>query len=163
MEVYVKEIHNDGLIIMRKEIINTEKFNISRNNDGDIILNKKICIEIKTMSKLKEYDYTNSEIIYCKINDFDKLEKPCSYNKCLIKVYEIIGDGTKIIKNSSINIKTTIESDKGFKYLEKIGISYQGIDANKCIREIISQCTKNKISIRMKIKLSDDTIIKLDF
>ncbi len=54
-----------------------------------------------------------------------------------------INDGTKIIKNTKLNIKTIKKEDEGFYYLDNIGISVQGIDSNKCLNEIISQCMEN--------------------
>ena len=78
-------------------------------------------------------------------------------------IYKIINDGTKIIKNSKLNIKTIKKLDEGFYYLEDLGISIQGVDSNKCLLEIINQCVENKISLIMKIKLNDETNININF
>ena len=78
-------------------------------------------------------------------------------------IYKIINDGTKIIKNSKLNIKTIKKLDEGFYYLEDLGISIQGVDSNKCLLEIINQCVENEISLIMKIKLNDETNININF
>ena len=42
--------------------------------------------------------------------------------------------------------------------MEKIGITFQGIDANKCINEIYHTCVLNNISIKMEIQLENNDI-----
>jgi hypothetical protein len=53
--------------------------------------------------------------------------------------------------------------DSGYYYLDKLGISVQGVDANNCIYEIVNQCIKNNIKLKMNIKLEnkDDIIIDI--
>ena len=60
-------------------------------------------------------------------------------------------------------MKTIKKEDEGFYYLDKLGISVQGVDSNKCIFEIINQCIENEINILMKIKLIDDVTINIQF
>jgi hypothetical protein len=55
------------------------------------------------------------------------------------------------------------KEDEGFYYLKNIGISIQGVDSNKCLSEIISQCIENKIKLSMKIKLIDNVNINILF
>jgi hypothetical protein len=120
------------------------------------------CSRIITDYKdIKNIDFKKSKIQYCSIGDeeFDKK----NYKSILKRGYEIINDGAKIIKKSKINIKTLKEEYKGFNYLDKIGISFQGVNSNKCLLEIINQCIENKIELYMKIKLSDDSIINISF
>jgi hypothetical protein len=83
------------------------------------------------------------------------------YKSILVKIYYFIGDGVKIIKNSSLNIKTINKVDDGFYYLDSIGISVQGVTSNKCLLEIINQCLENKYSLNMNIKLNDDTYVNI--
>ena len=56
----------------------------------------------------------------------------------------------------SVNIKTIKKEDNGFYYLQDLGISIQGVESNKCIYEIVSQCIKNKINITITIKLHNN-------
>lgn len=164
MHVYIQQIEPNGSIILKKNIIDLDKFNVTTNEHGDIVLNKKQIIKIKKINELKNYNYAYSKILLCNINNNINNEiSNLKYNNILKQIYNLIGDGTTIIRNSSINIKTTVENTKGFEYMENIGISYQGIDSNKCIVEIITQCVKNNILINIKIRLSDGNELKLLF
>jgi len=113
------------------------------------------------LSELRKFDFANSIIIYAKINDieFDKLK----YRSILNYVYSIISDEVVIIKNSLLNIKIGQKDDDGFNYLENLKISVQGVDSNKCIKEIINQCIENEISINLKIQLNDFRYITINF
>ena len=82
-----------------------------------------------------------------------------NYTSILKKVYQTIGDASKIIKSSMLNIVVSSKTDKGFMYMNDLGISVQRVDANKTLREIISQCTKNKIKLSLKIQLADNNIV----
>jgi hypothetical protein len=64
--------------------------------------------------------------------DNDEIIK-LKYKSVLENIYKIINDGTKIIKNSKLNIKTIKKLDEEFYYLEDLGISIQGVDSNKCL------------------------------
>ncbi len=85
------------------------------------------------------------------------------YKSILEQIYYIINDGTKIIKNTILNIKTINKNDEGFKYLDNIGISIQGADSNKSLFEIINQSIINEIKIFIKIKLINENIIHINF
>jgi len=59
-----------------------------------------------------------------------------------------------------LNIETIKKFDSDFYYLDKLGISVQGVDANKCLYEIINQCKKNNIKLKMDIILKNkDNIV----
>lgn len=160
MIVFIEEILPDQSILLKKKYYNLDDYDIINNENGDIIINKKQKIFICNIDDLKSYNFINSKCEYCKING-EIMTPSIKYNNILKNIFNIIDDGTKIIKNSILNIKTTNETEKGFKYLENIGISYQGIDSNKCIKEIFNQCTKNNIKIKMKIILENNKKINI--
>jgi len=156
MEIYKYiQLDNDD-ILLEKIILDTTKYNIINKDNGDIILKKLNYIDIKN---IKDYDYKNSILLECSINniEFNKLK----YKSIIEHIYYIINDGTKIIKNTKLNIKTIIKKDEGFKYLANIGISIQGADSNKSLYEIINQCCENDIKLFMKIKLINELIINI--
>jgi len=159
MNIYKYIQLEDGDILLKKIKINFDKYNIVENENGNKLLKKYI--KVKNIEHLNNYNFTYSNIIKCFINEteFFKLK----YKPILNKIYEIINDGTKIIKNTTLNIKTTEKTDEGFYHLNNLGISIQGVDANKCIFEIINQCIKNKITILLEIKLTNKTTLKLIF
>lgn len=110
------------------------------------------------IKKIKSYNFTKSECTYCKIKD-TKLEV-LKYKPIIVYIYSIINDGSRIIKNTVLNIKTTNLNANGFTYSEELGISVQGAEANKCVEEIIKQCTSNYISYDIRIKLLTGEIVE---
>jgi hypothetical protein len=137
--------------------INNIDYQIYPQHNKELIL-KPILI-INNLDKLNLLTFCNSTIINCKINN-DNYEI-YKYRSILNKIYEIIDDGVKIIKNSCLNIKTIKCTDKGFYYLKNLGISIQGVDSNKCIYEIINQCEKNNINLQINIKLNNNKLINV--
>jgi hypothetical protein len=171
METYKFIKLDNGNILLEKIIIdntlldsyakhdtNTKytKYTIVNKDNGDILLQLNRIINIQD---IKNYNFCKSIILDCKINDnnFTKLK----YTSILGEIYNIINDGTTIIKNTKLNIKTIIKEDEGFRYLDNIGISVQCVESNKCLLEISNQCIKNKIKLSIKIKLVDENIIDM--
>ena len=120
-------------------------YKIEKQQNGDILLKKIVPIDILDIKDLKHRDLKNSEIIKCLVGNIQVTK--LKYKSVLEQIYNIVNDGTKIIKNTTLNIKTIKKEDEGYYYLEDIGISIQGVESNKCILEIINQCVKNKINI----------------
>lgn len=160
MDVYkFINIGNDD-ILLSKINIDLNLFRARFHDNGDILLQKKSNYTITDSIDLKKYNFQNSIILSCTLNN-----QPCSklkYKSILVDVYNLISDGTKIIKNSKLNIKTLKKRDQGFYFIESLGISVQGVDSNKCMNEIINQVIENKIKISMFIKL-DDSIVEVVF
>jgi len=132
--------------------IEDNKIEDNKIEDNKIEDNKKEYNK-KSVSNLNNSNFSNSNIKECTINgeNFNKLK----YRSILNHIYSIIGDGVKIIKKSNLNIKIGRKEDDGFTYLEDLLISIQGVDSNKCLKEISNQCIENKISIYLKIELND--------
>jgi hypothetical protein len=162
MDTYrVKLLEGDD-ILLEKFFIDLDKYTIIEKDNGNKILRKKInYINITDIKEMKKYDFTKSSVIECIIDskNFTKL----NYRSILMYVYGQINDGTKIIKNTTIPIKTIKKEDEGYIYLSDIGISFQGQNGIKSLTETIIQCIENKIELLMKIKLIDDTSLYLSF
>lgn len=150
---------DNGDILLQKIVIDDTNYIVINKDNGDKLLKKITNINITDIKDIKNYDFKKSIISECLIDnkEFNKLK----YKSILEQIYKIINNGTKIIKNSKLNIKTIKKEDEGFYYLDSIGISIQGVDSNKCLFEIINQCIENEIEITMKIKLIDDITINL--
>jgi hypothetical protein len=154
MNIY-KILHLDnGDILLEKNYIDTSKYNIVNKDNGDILLKTITIDKIVCIDELKKYDFAKSQINSIIINN-KKLTK-CKYKSILTYIYLIINNGSKIIKDSLLNIKTTFCNENGFNYYPKLGISIQGIDSNKCLKEICNQCIKNNIKLEMNIKLNNN-------
>jgi hypothetical protein len=143
MEVYEHEDLANGDVLLKKVFIDNKNFTTFVLDNGDILLKKIVCVNINCANDIKKYDFVKSKIISCSLNN-NKIVK-LKFKSILCDVYGIINNGAVIIKKSALNIKTTKKTDSGFYYLKNVGISVQGADSNKCLLEIISQCTENKI------------------
>jgi len=155
MENVYKYIEQDNSnILLQKAVIDYTKYDQIIQDNGDILLKtKKI---ITKLDDLKNINFTNSVIVSCKLNN--QIKQKMKYKAILEDVYTLIGSGAKIIKNTKLNIETVNKNDNGFYYIDNLGISVRGVDSNKCIYEIISQCVINKISINMVIQTTNNNI-----
>ena len=160
MEVYKFKNLENGDILLEKIILDDTNYTITNKNNGDKLLKKITSINITDINDIRKYDFRKSSIVSCLLNDEEM--KKLKYKSILEYIYKLINDGTKIIKNSKLNIKTIKKLDEGFYYLEDLGISIQGVDSNKCLLEIINQCVKNEFSLIMKIKLNGETNININ-
>jgi hypothetical protein len=160
MEVYKFKNLENGDILLEKVLLDNTNYTITNKNNGDKLLKKITKIDINDVNDIKKYDFRKSNILSCLLND-EEITK-LKYKSILENIYKIINDGTKIIKNSKLNIKTIKKLDEGFYYLEDLGISIQGVDSNKCLLEILNQCIENEISLIMKIKLNDETNVNIN-
>ena len=147
------EMDNGDIFLKR---INNDIFNgydIIPQHNNNILCKKKEIIKVDCFRDAIKYDYKKSVITFCSINnnEIDKLR----YKNILRHIYEIVSDGATIIKYSHLNIKTVKKTSDGFYYIDDLGISVQGVDANKSILEIITQCINNDIEITINISLYD--------
>jgi hypothetical protein len=152
------ELQN-GDILLKKTIIDNNIY-IQEKQGNDYILKKKRNVKIIDISDIENYDFKKSSITRCLINN-DVIDKN-KYKHILEKVYSIINDGAKIIKNTKLHIKTIKKQDEGFYYLDEIGISIQGVDSNKCLSEILNQCKINEIDIKITIELMNNITLDID-
>jgi len=165
--IYKLEKLDDGTLIYKPI---DKNYIITTLDDGCLLL-QPIDIELNldfnklSILDLKNYDFTYSKINSCFI--YNKQLTNLKYKHIYEHIYYLINDGTKIIKNTSLNIKTYNNNEDGWNYLNTLGISIQGVDANKAIFEIVNQSIKNNIKIDIKIdikiELSNKKLINISF
>ena len=162
MEVYKFRDLENGDILLEKVNIDLNNFIIENRESGDKLLKKisQIDINISNILNIKNYDFKKSHIISCFINGNNDMK--LKYRSICEYIYRIINDGTKIIKQTKLNIKTLKKVDEGFTYLDDLGISVQGVNSNKCLYEILHQCIENEINIELQIKTFDNLIININ-
>jgi hypothetical protein len=158
--IYTQTNQENGDILLKKLNIDTNLYNIQKQKDN-ILLVKKKNEKISDTSDLDNYDFKKSTILKCSLDD-EEIDKN-KYKPILEKVYKLINNGTKIIKNTKLNIKTIRKEDEGFYYLDDIGISVQGVESNKCLNEIINQCISNEIDIKMTVELQNKIVVDIVF
>ena len=95
----ITELDN-GDLIMEKFEIDKNIFNVIKKDNGKNLLKRKIKEKITNIESLKNYDFKKSEILKCILDDEKVLKN--KYKSILENVYGIIGDGTKIIKNTKL-------------------------------------------------------------
>ena len=161
MDIYKYNKLTNGDILLEKLSLDINNFSTTILENGDMLLTKIISVNISDIANLKDYNFTNSIILSCSINNTDNVK--LKYSPILNYIYELINDGVKIIKQTKLKIKTIPKHDEGFYYLENLGISIQGVDSNKRLYEIVNQCIKNEISLKMQIKLYDKSICNMTF
>jgi hypothetical protein len=142
-----------------------EKYKILRSSiaepSEEIILGKKtINITNENKDDIDKHNYTNSKIINCSI-DTNIIEK-CKYKHILENIYLKINSGKKISTDTILNWEPGKVEINGFYYLDQLRISIQGVDSNKCLQEIINQCEKNNIRLKMSIELDNNKKINID-
>lgn len=161
MDIYkITQLKNGDLLFQLTEI-GDELFNIIHQENGDILFKLLSYINITDIKDIEKYNFSKSNIIECKINN--QKHNKLKYKPILGEIYNLIGDGTKIIKNTTLNIKTIKKNDKGFCYLSNLGISVQSVDSNKCLLEIIHQCVENNIKLSIKLKLNNTLLLNIEF
>lgn len=140
IEQYTQQIINGNLILTKiQEIQNIDNI--------DIYISEH---------KLFKQNLSKSKIIKCKINN--EILDINYYNKLLLYLYYHIDKNT-IIQNTTLNISKDKIHDKGFKYYKDLGISIQGAESRKTLKEIINVIKLNNFNIELKIKLENNEII----
>jgi hypothetical protein len=98
-----------------------------------------------------------STITECKINNVNNdIHK---YKKILVFLYSTT-DIETILQNTILNVSQEEIYDKGFEYYDQLGVSIQGADARRTLKEIINIIKIKKYSMELKIKLKNDDIIR---
>jgi hypothetical protein len=106
---------------------------------------------------LFQQNLRKSNIIDCKINNVNIDIK--KYKKLLIYLYSIT-DIEIILQNTILNILQEEKYDKGFEYYNQLGLSIQGADARRTLNEIINIIKIKNYSMELKIKLTNEEIIR---
>lgn len=146
------EINHNKIIIS-----NIDNYNITFHNGNMILINKTI--NNKPKINIDNYDFKNSKIINCIINN-EKLDIS-KYRTLLNYIYKIINNTDCIINNTILNISKDIINNRGYTYNEDLKLSVQGADSNKVIKEIINMINLSNINYDIKIKLENDNIINI--
>ena len=151
----MEEIKNNKVFDDKSIVIsNIENYSITFYQ-GNMILtkNKKKIIDINN------YDFSHSNLIMCKING--KLSKVKKYLSIVKEIYLIINNKDIIIDNTLLNIKEGKYTDKDYEYIKSLNISFQDVDSNKNMKEILHMVELSNIEISMTIKLGNKEMITI--
>lgn len=122
--------------------------------NGNLILTR--IINWINESHLLKFNLKKSHIVECIFNNeyYDIMK----YKKLLLIIYQNI-DKNIIIKHSTLNISCDELYEKGFEYYDNIGLSIQGADSKRTLKEIINICKIQKYNLELKIKLQNNEIV----
>jgi hypothetical protein len=141
-------------------IKNINNYSLTFENNDLII--KKLLTTISnnyiSYDELLKKNLKNSQIVYVKI-DNELIQNITKYKKLIKYIYQNL-DKQTIINNTILNVSIYEINEKGYIYEDDIGLSIQGVDSKKALKEIINQLLKSNKTIEIKIKLkSKDEII----
>ena len=141
-------------------IKNINNYSLTFENNDLII--KKLLTTIPnnyiSYDELLKKNLKNSQIVYVKI-DNELIQNITKYKKLIKYIYQNL-DKQTIINNTILKVSIDEINDRGYIYEYDIGLSIQGVDSKKALKEIINQLLKSNKTIEIKIKLkSEDEII----
>ena len=165
IEEYTQQIINGSLVLIRT-IPNIENFTQQIVNGSLVLTTSNPNIEEFAPQidaphldedALFSKDFGNSKIIECKINNIDIIHR--KYIKIIRYLYSFMNRKT-ILQNTKLNILREEKNDDGFKYYSKLGISIQGVESKRGLREIINIIKVQNYNIDIQIKLQNDEIVR---
>ena len=119
--------------------------------NGNLILTR--ILPFVDEATLFQKNLRGSTILECKINGVNNNIK--KYKKLLINLYSTT-DMETILQNTILNISQQEIYDKGFEYYANLGVSIQGADARRTLKEIINIIKIKNDNMELKIKLKND-------
>jgi hypothetical protein len=139
-------------------IPNIEEFTTQIVN-GNLVLTR-ICqfLDEKTLFQKK---LEGSHIIECKIN---KINIGINKYNTLLKYLYSSTDLQTIQQNTSLNTsyKEEDRNKRGYTYYKRLGISIQGVNARRTLKEIINIVKIKNFHMELTIKLDNDEIIRFN-
>lgn len=166
--IIVKPTGNNWYIKGIKKKVNFEELKIKieenqskkyRSNTKLWLLSYSEDLNLITKNELLKEDLKNSKIISCKILDKNNntISEELNYTGNLRNLMKI-NSGRDIIKEFS-NTRPGKYTEKGFRYIEEIQISYQLKDATNTMKDLMTLIDKFNYKIEIKIKLKNNKII----
>jgi hypothetical protein len=123
--------------------------------NGNLVLTR--IIPFINEATLFQKNLRGSTITECKINNVNNdIHK---YKKILIYLYSTT-DTVTILQNTTLHILQEEIHDRGFRYYTNLGLSIQGADARRTLKEIINIIQIKNYSMELKIKLNNDEVIR---
>ncbi len=156
----VKKLGNSGTYIPL-EVTPPGISNVGQTNQP-VSINQpkvsKVFVEISNVKQLKPHNLTGAKVISCVVGN-NQAEKT-TWSNSIRTLYKQIADGTKIIKNSILPIKTVRKVDEGFTFIKDLGISVCVKKTRKnLVKEIIKQAKDNNLTVRMEIELDIGAVL----
>lgn len=121
--------------------------------DGTLLATPKEPKQYITTDDFNKCILTSSKIISCIITHGDKIiSNKRKYMSILVDIWKTMTT-TKIVQNTTFNMKTNEQYENGYKWRPELMLSVQGKDAKQTMNEIIHMIVLNKYSIDISIEL----------
>ena len=125
--------------------------------DGNLVLTR--IQPFVDEATLFENDLSRSHITECKFNN--NVVHIRNYNQLLICIYYSSNMET-LFQNTILNIMQDEFYEKGFRYYDFLGISIQGANTRRLLKEIINITKIQNFKLELKIKLKNNEIIRFN-
>lgn len=150
----------DGNLILTYKIYNINRYKQELDESKDIL---HLIPKITYLSNqdMETITLTHSKIINCYIYDECNLDgknelitNESNYRKILIDVWKHIPT-SKIIQNTTMNIKLGEHKTKGYNYVDNLKFSFQQKDSLGTFKEICKMVNLNNFTIDIQIRLQN--------
>lgn len=151
---YKKEIINNKLVITQT-INNLEQYEQELDQDNDILYLKPKIV-YSDFEKICSLPLKFSKIIstnICKL-DGELITDKLKYRKILIDIWKSM-TASKILQNTTMNIKLGEHNEKGYNYCNDLKFSFQDKDSHGTLKEISKMIKINNYKMDLKIQLGN--------
>jgi hypothetical protein len=132
-------------------ITNIDRFTISFDNGNMILRRKKEKPEFN-----EDADFTGSKVISCYINN--EVININNFRGIVFEIYKLF-DKEFLLNNCIVKCVDGKATDKHYKYIPDLDLSFIGVNTNTSIREIVHLTKLTGTEIKLEIELENKKIV----
>ena len=162
VNTYIMCIADDALILTRNTDYMSNIITIPNIINYNMVSENNILVLTRNSVYISETDLFNKDLRCSKLTYSCLCDNKLpigSYNTLLVKVYSQITK-ENILQHATMNVSPDKLCDKGFHYYEELGVSIQGADASRTLKEIINMAKKFQLALELKIQLNSGEIVQ---
>ena len=135
-------------------ITNIDQYTVEIMN-GTLIATRKT--HFLTEEELFKKDLVDNSLLECKINN-EVVNVRLKYAS-LLKYILLTMPTETILEHTRLNMVRGEKKVKGYRYNEDLGLSIQGVDGPKTLKEVFNMARVKGLSLLLKIKLNTGNIV----
>ena len=135
-------------------ITNIDQYTVEIMN-GTLIATRKT--HFLTEEELFKKDLVDNSLLECKINN-EVVNVRLKYAS-LLKYILLPMPTETILEHTRLNMVRGEKKVKGYRYNEDLGLSIQGVDGPKTLKEVFNMARVKGLSLLLKIKLNTGNIV----
>jgi hypothetical protein len=158
MNIIVRQANSETRLTGVNQIIIDnidESDRILNRGDNNYIINSRE--PIVDQSTLFGYDLRCSDLVKFDVND--KSYQSIKFRNGLHEVYTLMSK-SDILAKTKMNVSEDRLYEKGFMYYDDLGLSIQGADSRRTLKEIIRLCQIQQLSLKLSIKLKNNRTVR---